>query len=131
MINLGLSAPAKWTGPPSSMLRAAACGPRRPAFRYVASWRSASSDARSSFSVASRLHILPAHLNRLVFPAFGLTDSLPEQVTPQELKEVVTAFQDKGDANGVKQVQSTGIHVSGERYVVLKADERSLYGKKV
>lgn len=53
------------------------------------------------------------------------------QVTPQELKEVVAAFADKGDANGVKQVQSTGIHVGGERYVVLKADERSLYGKKV
>ncbi|KAI9651870.1 MAG: profilin, required for normal timing of actin polymerization in response to thermal stress [Alyxoria varia] len=51
-------------------------------------------------------------------------------VAPQELKDVVTAFNDKGDANGVKQVQSTGIHIGGERYVVLKADERSLYGKK-
>ena len=47
------------------------------------------------------------------------------------MKEVVTAFKDKGDSNGVKQVQSTGLHVAGERYVVLKADERSLYGKKV
>lgn len=53
------------------------------------------------------------------------------QVKPEELKTVVTAFADKGDAQGVKQVQSTGIHIGGERYVVLKADERSLYGKKV
>jgi profilin len=53
------------------------------------------------------------------------------QVHPQEMKEVVAAYKDKGDAQGVKQVQSTGLHVAGERYVVLKADERSLYGKKV
>ena len=52
-------------------------------------------------------------------------------MTPAELKEVVSAYQDKGDANGVKQVQSTGIHIAGERFVTLKADERSLYGKKV
>lgn len=47
------------------------------------------------------------------------------------MKEIVTAYKDKGDAAGVKQVQSTGLHVAGERFVVLKADERSLYGKKV
>jgi len=47
------------------------------------------------------------------------------------MKEIVTAYKDKGDKNGVKQVQSTGLHVGGERYIVLKADERSLYGKKV
>ena len=47
------------------------------------------------------------------------------------MKEVVTAFADKGDAAGVKAVQSTGLHVGGQRYVVLKADDRSLYGKKV
>jgi len=43
----------------------------------------------------------------------------------------VAAYADKGDANGVKQVQSNGLHVAGERYVVLKADERSIYAKKV
>jgi len=53
------------------------------------------------------------------------------QVVPAEMKEIVTAFKDKGDANGVKRVQSSGLHVAGERFVVLKADERSLYGKKV
>lgn len=47
------------------------------------------------------------------------------------MQEVVTAYKDKGDAQGVKQVQSTGLHVAGERFVVLKADDRSIYGKKV
>ncbi|KAF1348831.1 profilin [Delphinella strobiligena] len=48
-------------------------------------------------------------------------------VSPAEMKEIVTAYQDKAD---VKQVQSTGLHVAGDRYVVIKADDRSLYGKK-
>ncbi|KAK8199872.1 profilin [Phyllosticta capitalensis] len=51
-------------------------------------------------------------------------------VAPNEMQEIVNAYKDKGDANGIKQVQSTGLHVAGERFVVLKADERSLYGKK-
>jgi profilin len=44
------------------------------------------------------------------------------------MKEVVAAYNDKGD---VKQCQSTGLHIAGDRYVVIKADERSIYGKKV
>lgn len=44
------------------------------------------------------------------------------------MQEIVTAYK---DASPVKQVQSTGIHVAGEKYIVLKADDRSLYGKKV
>jgi len=51
-------------------------------------------------------------------------------VSPQEMQEVVAAYKDKG-ADGVKQVQSTGLHIAGERFVVLKADDRSVYGKKV
>ena len=47
---------------------------------------------------------------------------------PEELKEIVSAYKDKAD---VKKIQSTGIHVAGERYVVIKADDRSIYGKKV
>lgn len=47
------------------------------------------------------------------------------------MKEVTNAFKDKGDASGLKAVQSNGLHIAGERYVVLKADDRSLYGKKV
>lgn len=42
----------------------------------------------------------------------------------------MAAYKDPGK-DGVKQVQSTGLHVAGERFVVLKADERSIYGKKV
>lgn len=54
--------------------------------------------------------------------------TLHAQVSAAEMKEVVTAYKDKSD---VKQVQSSGLHVAGERFVVIKADERSLYGKKV
>ena len=52
-------------------------------------------------------------------------------VSPQEMQAVVTAYKDPGDATGVKKVQSEGLHIAGERFVVLKADERSIYGKKV
>jgi len=40
----------------------------------------------------------------------------------------VAAYKDTGD---VKKVQSDGLRIGGERYVVIKADDRSLYGKKV
>jgi profilin len=49
-------------------------------------------------------------------------------VDPKEIQAVVAAYNDKGD---VKQCQSTGLYIAGERYVVIKADERSIYGKKV
>lgn len=48
-------------------------------------------------------------------------------VSPAEIQEVVAAYKDTGD---VKQVQSTGLHIAGERFVVIKADGRSIYGKK-
>jgi hypothetical protein len=44
------------------------------------------------------------------------------------MQEVVKAYKDKGD---VKQVQSAGLHIGGERFIVIKADDRSIYGKKV
>lgn len=43
---------------------------------------------------------------------------------------MVAAYKDPG-SDGVKQVQSSGLHISGDRFVVIKADERSIYGKKV
>lgn len=46
---------------------------------------------------------------------------------PQEMKEVVSAYK---DTETPKRVQSTGLHIAGEKYIVLKADETSLYGKK-
>jgi len=48
-------------------------------------------------------------------------------VLPQEMKEVVSAYK---DTETPKRVQSTGLHIAGEKYIVLKADETSLYGKK-
>lgn len=48
------------------------------------------------------------------------------ELNPDELKEIVGAYADTSD---VKKIQSTGLHVAGQRYVVIKADERSLYGK--
>ena len=44
------------------------------------------------------------------------------------MQEVVAAYKDSGD---VKQVQSNGLHIAGERFIVIKADDRSIYGKKV
>lgn len=41
---------------------------------------------------------------------------------------MVSSYSDKKD---VKSVQSEGLHIAGSRYVTIKADERSLYGKKV
>ncbi|KZF21216.1 profilin [Xylona heveae TC161] len=45
-------------------------------------------------------------------------------VAPAEMTEVVNAYKDSS------QVFANGLHVAGERYVVIKADDRSLYGKK-
>lgn len=46
-------------------------------------------------------------------------------VTPAELKEVVGAFK---NADSVRQ---NGLHIAKEKYFVLRADDRSIYGKKV
>ncbi|KAI9681506.1 MAG: profilin, required for normal timing of actin polymerization in response to thermal stress [Caeruleum heppii] len=48
-------------------------------------------------------------------------------VAPEEIKEVIAAYNDKGS---VKAVQSNGFYIAGDRYVVIKADDRSLYGRK-
>lgn len=58
---------------------------------------------------------------------FKLADD-PSQVAPEEIKEVVNSYADKGEP---KKVQSSGFHVAGHRYVTIKAEDRSLYGKKV
>jgi len=49
------------------------------------------------------------------------------KVSPQEIAEVVGAYK---DTSTPKKVQSTGLHIAGEKYVVLRADETSLYGRK-
>jgi profilin len=48
-------------------------------------------------------------------------------VTPQEIQEVVGAYKDNSTP---KKVQSTGLHIAGQKYIVIKADDTSLYGKK-
>jgi profilin len=44
------------------------------------------------------------------------------------MQAVVGAFKDTGTP---KKVQMEGIHVAGQKYFVLKADEGSIYGKQV
>lgn len=43
------------------------------------------------------------------------------------MKAVVASFADKAD---VKKVQGEGFRIATEKFVTLKSDERSLYGKK-
>jgi len=64
--------------------------------------------------------------------ATGLT-SIP-QVSPAEIQEIVASYADTGkpgDKGHVKRVQSNGFKVAGTKYMTIKADEKSLYGKKV
>jgi profilin len=49
-------------------------------------------------------------------------------ITPTEMQTVVGAFKDTGNP---KKVQMEGIHIAGQKYFVLKADEGSIYGKQV
>jgi hypothetical protein len=44
------------------------------------------------------------------------------------MQAVVAAYKDNTDP---KKVWGTGLHIAGEKYITLKADDRSLYGKKV
>jgi hypothetical protein len=44
------------------------------------------------------------------------------------MQAVVAAYKDTADP---KKVWGTGLHIAGHKYVTLKADDRSLYGKKV
>jgi hypothetical protein len=44
------------------------------------------------------------------------------------MQAVVAAYKDTADP---KKVWGTGLHIAGQKYVTLKADDRSLYGKKV
>lgn len=50
------------------------------------------------------------------------------QLKPAEMSEVVKSFQDKSEP---KSVMSNGFHIAGKKYMTLKADDRSLYGKQV
>ncbi|MCJ1350891.1 MAG: profilin, required for normal timing of actin polymerization in response to thermal stress [Icmadophila ericetorum] len=45
-------------------------------------------------------------------------------VTADEVKKIVAAFKDNAP------IHEKGLHVAGQKYFVIKADERSLYGKQ-
>lgn len=48
-------------------------------------------------------------------------------LTPQEMQDVVGAFK---DTSNPKKVQMSGIHIAGQKYFVIKADDGSIYGKQ-
>jgi len=45
-------------------------------------------------------------------------------VNPEEVKKLVAAFKDPSG------IRAEGIHLSGTKYLTLRADDRSIYGKK-
>ncbi|KAI8913521.1 profilin [Gorgonomyces haynaldii] len=45
-------------------------------------------------------------------------------VSDTEIQVIVNAFKD------ASQIRASGIHVNGEKYFALRADDRSVYGKK-
>ncbi|KAI9282711.1 profilin [Sporodiniella umbellata] len=46
------------------------------------------------------------------------------QLQPEEIKEVIGGF------SNPDPLLASGIHIANEKYFVIKADDRSLYGKK-
>ncbi|KAI9475732.1 MAG: profilin [Benjaminiella poitrasii] len=46
------------------------------------------------------------------------------QVKPSEVQEIIGAF------SNADYVRANGVHVNGVKYLLLRADERSIYGKK-
>jgi len=49
------------------------------------------------------------------------------QILPAEMKDVVAGFTDKGR----DKLQANGLYIAKEKFLVVKADDRSIYGKKV
>lgn len=45
-------------------------------------------------------------------------------IAPQEIKAVATGYSDPS------QLQAHGLHIEGKKYFLLRADERSIYGKQ-
>ena len=48
------------------------------------------------------------------------------QVSASEMQEIVSGLSGKAD-----KLYAEGLHVAGERYVLTKAEDRSLYARKV
>lgn len=50
------------------------------------------------------------------------------QVAPTEIKEIVGCYEDKSEP---KKIQTNGFRIAGEKYMTFKAEDRSIYGRKV
>lgn len=58
-----------------------------------------------------------------------LADEETCQIKPDEMKSIVAILNATGDA--VDKAHAEGVHVGGERFVVTKIEERSLYCRQV
>ncbi len=87
---------------------------------------------RSTTDTSSHSLVGTGHVDKAaIFNAEGNSvwaSSAGFNVTPAEMQEVVGAYKDTSQP---KKVQATGLHIAGQKYIVIKADETSLYGKKV
>ena len=45
-----------------------------------------------------------------------------------EIKDVIASYSDKSDP---KKIQIGGFRIAGEKYMTIKADDKSVYGRKV
>lgn len=53
--------------------------------------------------------------------------STDAQVTPEEIKQVIASYSDTGET---KSIQMKGFHIGGLKYMTVKTDDRSVYGRK-
>ena len=53
--------------------------------------------------------------------------TLDQQVEPSEIQSVVASFAEKEP----KKIFGSGFKIAGEKYLTIKAEDRSVYGKKV
>lgn len=70
------------------------------------------------------LKVLKVHRTHYQAPPPLLTISPPSQVTKDEVEKLVLGCEDPQTA------LSSGLHLSGEKYITIKADNRSLCAKK-
>lgn len=57
------------------------------------------------------------------------TDHVLAQVSPEEMKSIVNILGATGDA--VDKAHAEGVHVAGDRFVVTKIEDRSIYARQV
>ncbi|GAT25090.1 profilin Pfy1 [Aspergillus luchuensis] len=94
--------------------------------QHSAIWQATISPALRLALPASRYDTLPDHrwFDRRDPTANQAPNQHEPSASPQELQGIAAAFKDPNSAFG------TGITIGGEKFVTIRADERSLYGKK-